>query len=261
MVISRLFVFLLFFSQFTFADYYIRDNNIYKNSNIVNTSLVKDELGSLLLDNKRNFTISNSYNASSQTKSELNYIFDKLDGKLLKIEKIDYSVLYGIYYGYVINISNGLSITEINESYIDKINSLYGFKDYSLLKDRYGIGLSANIGNKDIFFKFHNNKKIFMIDYDLDNDSVLGYKYVECKLLNDVVDYSLCNQVGFVNKKSYLYSDASESTGVTKMYLVKGDQVLIKNVKISQNEKWYFINYKGKKNINMWLKADSVDLN
>ena len=45
------------------------------------------------------------------------------------------------------------------------------------------------------------------------------------------------------------------------MYLIKGDQVIINDVRYLKNEKWYLINYKGKKEINMWIKADSVDLN
>ena len=46
------------------------------------------------------------------------------------------------------------------------------------------------------------------------------------------------------------------------MYLIKGDRISILDEKIDEHgEKWYFINYKGKKEINMWIKADSVDLN
>lgn len=46
------------------------------------------------------------------------------------------------------------------------------------------------------------------------------------------------------------------------MYLIKGDRISILDEKIDERgEKWYFINYKGKKEINMWIKPDSVDLN
>ena len=62
-----------------------------------------------------------------------------------------------------------------------------------------------------------------------------------------------------VINKSYLYSSIGVKSG---MYLIKGDRISILDEKIDERgEKWYFINYKGKKEINMWIKADSVDLN
>ena len=45
------------------------------------------------------------------------------------------------------------------------------------------------------------------------------------------------------------------------MYLIKGDQIKIIGESMNSNIQWYFITYKGKKEINMWIKADSVDLN
>ena len=62
-----------------------------------------------------------------------------------------------------------------------------------------------------------------------------------------------------VINKSYLYSSIGIKSG---MYLIKGDRISILDEKIDERgEKWYFINHKGKKEINMWIKADSVDLN
>ena len=69
--------------------------------------------------------------------------------------------------------------------------------------------------------------------------------------------YNLQRQIGFVNKRSYLYTSPNS---ISKMYLIKGDQVIINDVRSLRDEKWYLINYKGKKEINMWIKADSVDL-
>ena len=61
--------------------------------------------------------------------------------------------------------------------------------------------------------------------------------------------------------KTYLYNNHYDRDK-TKLYLIKGDLVSILDEKIDERgEKWYFINYKGKKEINMWIKADSVDLN
>jgi len=58
--------------------------------------------------------------------------------------------------------------------------------------------------------------------------------------------------------KQYLYSEPSR---ITNMYLIKGDKVTILDEKTDDSgQKWYFINYKGKKDINMWIKAEAVDL-
>jgi len=44
------------------------------------------------------------------------------------------------------------------------------------------------------------------------------------------------------------------------MYLIKGDQVTINDTNIDESgQKWYFINFKGKKELNMWLKAEAID--
>lgn len=46
------------------------------------------------------------------------------------------------------------------------------------------------------------------------------------------------------------------------MYLVRNDSILILDKFLDENNiKWYLINYKGKKDISMWIKADAVDLN
>ncbi|WP_423841526.1 hypothetical protein [Actinobacillus equuli] len=61
-----------------------------------------------------------------------------------------------------------------------------------------------------------------------------------------------------VKYKSILYILPDQKTN---MYLIKGDKVTILDEKMDDNnQKWYFINYKGKKDINMWIKAEAVDL-
>ena len=68
------------------------------------------------------------------------------------------------------------------------------------------------------------------------------------------------NSLGIINKdKQYLYNSPNR---ITRMYLVKGDKIrVLKEEKDEKGDTWYFISYKGKKEINMWIKADSVDLN
>lgn len=80
---------------------------------------------------------------------------------------------------------------------------------------------------------------------------------MNCEYLNESIHTYSCKEIGFVNKRSYLYASPNS---ISKMYLIKGDQVIINDVRSLKNEKWYLINYKGKKEINMWIKADSVDL-
>ena len=80
----------------------------------------------------------------------------------------------------------------------------------------------------------------------------------EKNYLENIITRSARNTSRVINK-SYLYS----SIGVrSDIYLIKGDRVHILEERIDEHGiKWFFINYKGKKEINMWIKADSVDLN
>ena len=113
--------------------------------------------------------------------------------------------------------------------------------------------------DKNLFFSAYDNKSILIINYDISSEGVLlGEKYMQCEYLDERINSSSCKEIGFINKKSYLYTSPNS---ISKMYLIKGDQVIINDVRYLKNEKWYLINYKGKKEINMWIKADSVDLN
>ncbi len=61
-----------------------------------------------------------------------------------------------------------------------------------------------------------------------------------------------------VNTKVYLNKKPNVATA---SYLIKGDKVTILDEQTDNtNQRWYFINYKGKKDINMWIKAEDVDL-
>ncbi|MBN6068336.1 hypothetical protein HYE54_06130 [Aggregatibacter actinomycetemcomitans] len=75
-------------------------------------------------------------------------------------------------------------------------------------------------------------------------------------LENFVLTNKLSSEI--VLDKVYLYdSNAIKS----KMYLIKGDKVSILDKKNTPDGRsWYFVNYKGKKEINMWIEADSVDI-
>ncbi|WGE42561.1 hypothetical protein [Actinobacillus equuli] len=86
---------------------------------------------------------------------------------------------------------------------------------------------------------------------------------VESDFLRDkICEYVYSNKSNecfyVVYKKDYLYDDNFRKTN---MYLIQGDKVKIINDKLdNKGRKWYFINYKGKKDINMWIKAEAVDI-
>ena len=105
--------------------------------------------------------------------------------------------------------------------------------------------------------------------YHIDENSVYVVKestrYLETEgsIRDRVCDYFYSNSVNecfyLVLRKSYLYDLNRKKTS---MYLIKGDRVkIIKTAFDSDGTRWYFLNYKGKKEINMWIKADSLDLN
>lgn len=108
----------------------------------------------------------------------------------------------------------------------------------------------------------HNNKISFKnLIYKIDSEE-LSVDYV-FKLYNgvpDLRDNSLKICVRLIKDRVYLYNK-SDYKEKTKMYLIKNDKVCLLNKEDTEQGKWYLINYKGKKDINMWIKADAVDLN
>jgi len=59
-------------------------------------------------------------------------------------------------------------------------------------------------------------------------------------------------------EKSYLYQAPSNDFR-SKMYLIKGDKVTLLSEKIDQSQqKWFFVNYKGKKELNVWVKSEAI---
>lgn len=73
-------------------------------------------------------------------------------------------------------------------------------------------------------------------------------------------DKSVSMQASILDK-TYLYLNPNEKEK-TKIYLIKDNKVTILDTQINNaNQKWYFINYKGKKDINMWIKAEAIELN
>ncbi|WP_210432910.1 hypothetical protein [Rodentibacter caecimuris] len=123
---------------------------------------------------------------------------------------------------------NQFRINELSNKLLKKDNrSKLLLKKGDLVKYKYNLGEKSIVKKDGVFFEVNNS-------------------YL-------VPDF-------YIKSKSYLYSSPDEKNK-TKMYLVKRDRIKIINESINNDIRWFFINYKGKKEINMWIKADSVDLN
>ena len=103
--------------------------------------------------------------------------------------------------------------------------------------------------------KLLNKGDVVKSEYSLNGKSIVKRDGLFFEVGNDYLDPYF-----YMNSKSYLYSKPNE-INKSNMYLVKGDRIKIMDESINHSVRWYFINYKGKKEINMWIKADSVDLN
>ncbi|TCP88655.1 hypothetical protein EDC44_1511 [Cricetibacter osteomyelitidis] len=244
----------------SYAQISIIDNNIYLSGNKIDSPLHPNIVGSNLFAYEDMVVISNSYTASSTTKTEVNYFFNSLTEKLQRVEWINYSTAYDRYYGYVINFSNGEKILNIDDDYIDRLESEFGFKDYSFKKKKEKLILMIDFLDGKLNFETYDNKSAVIVNYNIDYNGGINNRYEVCEFTDLRTSSMACKQIGFVNSKSILYSK-SDVKYKSKMYLVKDDQVAILNEQADkQGQKWYFINYKGKKDVNMWIKAEDVDL-
>ncbi|KYK85502.1 hypothetical protein, partial [Aggregatibacter actinomycetemcomitans] len=134
------------------------DNNIYVSGKIFNSVLHPDIVGSSLSINSEYLIISNSYNASSYIKSEVNYFFDIFTEKLKRIEQIEYSNEYDRYYGYTINFENGRELSRIDDDYISSLERKFGFKDYYFNKEKEKILLIIYVLNNKLYINTYDGK-------------------------------------------------------------------------------------------------------
>ncbi|WGE74254.1 hypothetical protein NYR80_04450 [Actinobacillus equuli subsp. haemolyticus] len=146
---------------------------------------------------------------------------------------------------------------KITPWFIQFIPNVFEIKKDASIVDRIDLVHYFNNGSDPYF----DNRII-----DEQNSRKVYPYYNESKILDRAYKTNICSKVainarlghGLINNKSYLYND---NFIMTNMYLVKGDKVNLLNQWIdSKGQKWYFINYKGKKDINMWIKAEAVDL-
>ena len=153
--------------------------------------------------------------------------------------------------------------------FLKKQNELFSYRVES--EELNFSGQVSFSDNNLIFSKFRNyiDKNFYDIAGDIvSNDRFIIQNYGNSmNMYNNIPDcedkyleYKLfIEDLAKVKYKSILYLSPDEKTN---MYLIKGDKVKVLKDKLDdKGRKWYFINYKGKKEINMWIKADSVDLN
>ncbi|WP_238327071.1 hypothetical protein [Rodentibacter pneumotropicus] len=186
-----------------------------------------------------------------------------------------FSALPDVKYNYKIN-NNNVELLVSDDGEFIVLNKTKGkilLKKENILSD--GIYSFLNISKEKNFFVMRlvfngagGQEQNYY--YHIDEDSVslfkesVRYLEMENNILKDKsCDYFYSNKNNecfyLLSKKSYLYDFKRKKTS---MYLVKGDRVkIIKDELDNEGIKWYLINYKGKKDINMWIKADSVDLN
>ncbi|MBN6064330.1 hypothetical protein [Aggregatibacter actinomycetemcomitans] len=146
-------------------------------------------------------------------------------------------------------------VWEINAYSIERDAELSGISNDDIINMGVGVFKPTSRSGGEI-----NNSKISFnnLIYKTDsNELIIDYIF---KLYNgdpDLRDGSLEICFRLIKDRTYLYNkpDYKEKT---RMYLVKNDRVCILDKEDANQEKWYFINYKGKKEINMWIKADFV---
>ena len=138
-------------------------------------------------------------------------------------------------------------------------DGIYSLNNISKEKDLFVMRLVfSGSGGQELNYYYHiDENSVYVVKEST------RYLETEGSIRDRVCDYFYSNSVNecfyLVLRKSYLYDLNRKKTS---MYLIKGDRVkIIKTAFDSDGTRWYFINYKGKKEINMWIKADSLDLN
>ena len=138
-------------------------------------------------------------------------------------------------------------------------DGIYSLNNISKEKDLFVMRLVfSGSGEQELNYYYHiDENSVYLVKEST------RYLEIESSIRDRVCDYFYSNNINkcfyLILRKSYLYDLNRKKTGI---YLIKGDRVkIIKTALDSDGTKWYFINYKGKKEINMWIKANSVDLN
>ncbi|HBO38778.1 MAG TPA: hypothetical protein DD638_08950 [Pasteurellaceae bacterium] len=120
-----------------------------------------------------------------------------------------------------------------------------------------------NLTEKGVFGSICKNDKEYTEKKEIKSQKPMKYISFDdlCSHFYDHVNFSFsCSENKYrIKDKTYLYKVPNLETNA---YLVKNDLINIIDKRIDDNQqRWFFINYKGKKEINMWVKAETVDIN
>ncbi|WP_205767002.1 hypothetical protein [Aggregatibacter actinomycetemcomitans] len=130
----------------------------------------------------------------------------------------------------------------------------------SPVKDYSNYSYYKYINGRLLFFKYDsafggNDNLVDELSFQTTSPYLISLK----KDFYDDMKNNTIPKVGFIKGKTFLFD---ENRKKSKMYLVKGDKVLILSSQIDRaNKEWYRIFYPGKKDIDMWIEANSIDLN
>ncbi|WP_018652812.1 hypothetical protein [Actinobacillus capsulatus] len=128
----------------------------------------------------------------------------------------------------------------------------------SPLRDYSNYIYYKNINNDLLFFKYDSafggdDNLVEKLSYETHSPYLLTLR----RSFYDDVKINNIPKIGFIKSKTFLFD---KNGNKTNMYLVKGDKVLILSKKNGDKE-WYRVFYQGKKDLDMWIEADSVYLN
>lgn len=174
---------------------------------------------------------------------------DKLADGLYKSEKCNHTfIISGSSFKLLkegIKIEENIFQYDDNEYVTFRGISRYSYAEENLTPESKGI--SALINSKTSFSiqNYGNAMNPFVVFGECDE------KYL------DFIEQP--SEKGVLSYKTFLYVIPNQPT---KMYLIKGDKVTLLDEQMDEKgQKWYFINYKGEKDLNMWIKAEAIDIN
>lgn len=272
------YIFILLFSRFSFGEFLLIDGSVlkFKEHGMVSSKIYIDKISDndtirIESSNSSDRVDVYDYNSSNASYSVSSIKYDN-DKKYFIQERLEYvnncSYCSDMRTEYC-SINKPLVISNINfqEAYNNAI-CYFTYEDKSKVD---------GFNNLSELTKAFNSNRQYMKSFsftDIDEmvnkfgGSDIGEYREIIGLLKCEGEYSLLSHLneklsisegGVVKNKSYLYNNPDGDK--TKLYLIKGDVVSILDRRSSNNKDWYLINYKGKKEINMWIKADAVDLN
>ncbi|MBN6063289.1 hypothetical protein [Aggregatibacter actinomycetemcomitans] len=276
------YIFIFSFSRFAFGEFFLIDGNIlnFKDNGGVNSKIeierISDndlvELKIIDFSDRVDIYDYNSSNASYSV-SSIKYDHDKksfIEERLEYVNNCSYCTDLKTEY---CSINKPRVISKIDFQYVSD-NAICYFthedkskgSEFNRLSD---LANSFNLSRQYMkSFSYSDiDEMLNRFDKDKNNNDIEYSKII--KLLKCEGEYSLLSYLkkrlsiaesGVIKSKSYLYKSPNDNDK-SKLYLIKGDTVSILDEKSSSDKKWYLINYSGKKDINMWIKADSIDLN